>query len=367
MTTLTAPSQPEHEASAGPSELETEATPRGMLGFLADLLGRIVRGIKGMAPMVLAAGCQTTASPPSPRPEPAVESAPSVSVGEEPAEPPDAGPRQIGKFNITFYYVVGEDEIIARANRKKPPANDNGSRPGAGQGAGSQGAGSQAAGGEGAGSQAGTAEVAGSQAGSAGGAGSQAGTADRGKELAAATPPEMVKIYGPSADCVPIAETTREFAYELRMQGTGKLRDGRIVGFWGPCNCPNSPCFRIVEQQHWGTTGTGRPLQPFRTVAVDPKLIKLGSLLHIPLLEGRTMPGRAPWGGFVHDGCVIADDTGGAIRDYRLDLFVGRRGWFLGRSGSPGRHSWARSVPVYDGSKICERKGRQVSRKTGAI
>lgn len=352
MTTPTAPSQPEPEPGAGPSELETEPSPRGMLGFLADLLGRIVRGIKGMAPLVLAAGCQMTESPPAPRPEPAEEPAPSVSVSEAPAAPRGEGPRQIGKFNITFYYVVGEDEMIARANRKKPPANDNGSRPGAGQGAGSQAAGSQ---------------VAGSQAGSAEVVASQAGSADGGKDLAAATPPETVKIYGPSADCVPIAETTREFAYELRMQGTGKLRDGRIVGYWGPCNCPNSPCFRIVERQHWGTTGTGRPLQPFRTVAVDPKLIKLGSLLHIPMLEGRTMPGRAPWGGFVHDGCVTADDTGGAIRDYRLDLFVGRRGWFLGRSSSPGRHSWARAVPVYDGSKICERKGRQVSRKTGAI
>jgi 3D (Asp-Asp-Asp) domain-containing protein len=345
MTTLTAPSRPEHEAGAGPSELETAAAPRGLLGFLAGLLGRISRGIKGMAPMVLAVGCQTTASPPAPRPEPAVEPAPSASAVEAPAKPPEAGPRPIGKFNITFYYVVGEDEMIARANRKKPPANDNGAGSGSGQGA--------------------DAEVAGAQAGSARGAGS--GSAGGGKDLAAATPPEMVKIYGPSADCVPIAETTREFAYELRMQGTGKLRDGRIIGFWGPCNCPNSPCFRIVERQHWGTTGTGRPLQPFRTVAVDPKLIKLGSLLHIPLLEGRTMPGRPPWGGFVHDGCVTADDTGGAIRGHRLDLFVGRRGWFLGRSGSPGRHSWARAIPVYDGSKICERKGRQVSRKTGAI
>jgi 3D (Asp-Asp-Asp) domain-containing protein len=309
-----------------------------MLGFLADLIGGIFRGIKGMAPLVLAAGCQSTSSPPPPRPEPPVEPAPSVKVVEALAEQPEAGPHQIGKFNITFYYVVGEDEMIARANRKKPPANDNGTRSGAGRGSGSQAAGPPVASGEGAGA-----------------------------ELAAATPPEMVKIYGPSADCVPIAETTREFLYELRMQGTGKLRDGRIVGYWGPCNCPNSPCFRIVQRQHWGTTGTGRALQPFRTVAVDPKLIKLGSLLYIPLLEGRTMPGRAPWGGFVHDGCVTADDTGGAIRNFRLDLFVGRRGWFLGRSGSPGRHSWARAVPVYDGSKICERKGRQVSRKTGAI
>ena len=79
------------------------------------------------------------------------------------------------------------------------------------------------------------------------------------------------------------------------------------------------------------------------------------------------MPGRAPWGGFVHDGCVIADDTGGAIRNRHLDLFVGRRAWFLGMSRSPGRNSWAYQVPVFDGSKICERKGRKISRKAGAI
>ncbi len=355
MTTPTAASRSEPSASSGPSELETEPAPRGALGFLADLLGRIFRGIKGMAPLVLAAGCQTSSSPPSPRPEPPVEPGPNVSLGEEPATPSEAGPRQLGKFNITFYYVVGEDEIIARINRKKAAANDNrlGTPQAAtGPGAVGQGAGSQVAAGTGAGSQ----------ATSAAGAGP-----DRDKELAAATPPETFKIYGPSADCVPIAETTREFAYELRMQGTGKLRDGRLIGYWGPCKCPNSPCFRVVERQHWGTAGTGRPLAPFRTVAVDPKLIKLGSLLHIPLLEGRTMPGRPPWGGFVHDGCVVADDTGGAIRGYQLDLFVGRRGWFLGRSGSPGRNSWARAVPVFDGSKICERKGRKVSRKTGAI
>jgi hypothetical protein len=79
------------------------------------------------------------------------------------------------------------------------------------------------------------------------------------------------------------------------------------------------------------------------------------------------MPGRAPWGGFVHDGCVVADDTGGHIGGNRLDLFVGRKGYFLGLSGSGSSHMWARHVPVYDGSKICERKGRHVGRKTGGV
>jgi 3D (Asp-Asp-Asp) domain-containing protein len=302
-----------------PTESSGELATRG---FLGALLGRIVRGIKRMA-LVFAIGCQSTASEPAPRPAPPlVEARMHVAPIEEPA-PADEGPREIGTFNITFYYVVGEEEMLARPNQRKPPANDNQERP---SGAPAEGSGT---------------------------------------ELAAAGP-EMVTLYGPGTGCEPIAETTREFAYELTIQGTGKLRDGRVLNVWGACNCPNSPCWRVTEQQ-WGTAGTGRALQPFRTVAVDPKLIKLGSLLHIPLLEGRTMPGRPPWGGFVHDGCVVADDTGGAIRNHQIDLFVGRKGWFLGMSGRPGRHSWARQVPVFDGSKICERKGRKISRKTGAI
>ena len=108
------------------------------------------------------------------------------------------------------------------------------------------------------------------------------------------------------------------------LQGTGKLRDGRVLNIWGHCTCDHKPCFKVTENQ-WGTAGTGKPLQPFRTVAVDPKVVKLGSLLYVPLLEGRTMPGRAPWGGFVHDGCVVADDTGGGIDGNQLDLFVGRK------------------------------------------
>lgn len=79
------------------------------------------------------------------------------------------------------------------------------------------------------------------------------------------------------------------------------------------------------------------------------------------------MPGRSPWGGFVHDGCVIADDTGGGIDGNQLDLFVGRRGYYLGVSGKAGSHAWAKHVPIFDGTKICERKGRKVSRKSGAI
>jgi 3D (Asp-Asp-Asp) domain-containing protein len=284
--------------------------------LLADLIDRIVNGIRGIATvggLVLGLGCQS-----GDRTEihPVAQAADSPQVSElETVDPtPTDGPKAIGKFNITFYYVIGEDEVAPKAI-----ANDNNHRQGS-----------------------------------------------KDDELTAINPPQLVTLYSGTGKCDPIADVSREFASQLGIQGTGKLKDGRVLNIWGACNCDRSPCFKVTENQ-WGTAGSGRPLQPFRTVAVDPKIIKLGSLLYIPLLEGRTMPGRAPWGGYVHDGCVVADDTGGGMEGNKLDLFVGRKAYFLGLSGSGGSHSWARHVPVFDGSKICERKGRHVARKSGSI
>jgi 3D (Asp-Asp-Asp) domain-containing protein len=282
---------------------------------LVDLVDRIVNGILGIrtiAPVVLGLGCQSTPDVVAVAP-PLVEVAPPAKV-----EPVETGPHQLGQFTITFYYVIGEDEVPT-----KPvlvASNDNRS---------------------------------------AGG--------DDEPELAAITSAsEPVTLYGGGGKCEPIAEVSKEFASQLALQGTGKLHDGRVVNIWGACNCQHSPCFHVTQAQ-WGTAGSGKALQPFRTVAVDPKVVKLGSLLYVPLLEGRTMPGRSPWGGYVHDGCVIADDTGGHIAGNRLDLFVGRKAYFLGLSGSGGSHAWARHVPVFDGTGICERKGRQVGRKAASI
>jgi 3D (Asp-Asp-Asp) domain-containing protein len=284
--------------------------------FLADLLGRMVDRLVGkfaggIAGIALAFGCQeaSTIEPVSIVPAPLV-----VEVAEPVIEPP-VEPTPIGKFNITFYYVVGEDEVTAK---KKPVAvaNDN--------------------------------------------------QAIDETELASIVTPEQVTLYARNGgSCDPISEVSREFASQLRIQGTGKLRDGRVLNIWGHCPCSTSPCFKVTAAQ-WGTAGSGRQLHPFRTVAVDPKVIKLGSLLHVPLLEGRTMPGRPPWGGFVHDGCVVADDVGGGIKGHQLDLFVGRKGWFLGMSGHATHNAWAKNIPVFDGSKVCERKGRNVTRRAGA-
>lgn len=285
------------------------AVVRSTARALAELLDRIVHGIRCM-PLVLGLGCQTTSD--TVDVAPAVEPLPSATM----TRPEDTGPRPLGQFTITFYYVVGEDEVGGKP--ALVAANDNRAE------------------------------------------------GDGDAELAAIAP-DLVTLYAGGSKCEPIAEVSKAFATQLAVQGTGKLRDGRVLNIWGACNCQHSPCFKVTRAQ-WGTAGSGKPLQPFRTVAVDPKVIKLGSLLYVPLLEGRTMPGRQPWGGYVHDGCVIADDTGGHIAGNRLDLFVGRRAYFVGLgAGTGGSHAWARHVPVFDGTGICERKGRQVARKAPAI
>jgi 3D (Asp-Asp-Asp) domain-containing protein len=289
---------------------------RAGLGWLSELIAEIIHDLKLILPVTLGLGCQ------GPTVEPIDKGSPAgMSIAASELEPvASEEPKPLGQFTITFYYVIGEDEVVSKAKPPKAsPANDN---------------------------AASDAEV-------------LAATTDR---------PDLVTLYE-SDHCDAIADVSHEFAQQLAIQGTGKLRDGRVLNIWGSCKCGHSPCFRVTQNQ-WGTAGSGRPLQPFRTVAVDPKVVKLGSLLYVPLLAGKTMPGRPPTGGFVHDGCVVADDTGGHIDGNRIDLFVGRKGYFIGLSGtgaSGDGHSWARNVPVFDGSVICERKGRHVARKSAAI
>lgn len=62
------------------------------------------------------------------------------------------------------------------------------------------------------------------------------------------------------------------------------------------------------------------PLMAFRTIAVDRDKIKMGTVLYIPKLRGKTF-----WNAgeiFTHDGYVVASDTGGAIENNHIDMFV---------------------------------------------
>jgi 3D (Asp-Asp-Asp) domain-containing protein len=126
-----------------------------------------------------------------------------------------------------------------------------------------------------------------------------------------------------TTSCTKIATIPRKFWDALKLEGTGRLVDGRMVNYAGSCGCGRSPCFEVLDEEHpWGKGVQQRALEPFRSIAVDPNKIAYGDWVYIEALDGLEMPGDAPWGDFVHDGCMRADDTGSAIVGKHIDFFA---------------------------------------------
>jgi 3D (Asp-Asp-Asp) domain-containing protein len=110
-----------------------------------------------------------------------------------------------------------------------------------------------------------------------------------------------------------------KFAWNLRMEGSGLLLDGRVLNYTGRCNFGYGTCFAQMDAHEFpfGRGAHTRPLIPFKSVAVDPNLIPIGEPIYIPEFDGMMLPD-----GTIHDGCVRADDTGGGIKKRQIDFFV---------------------------------------------
>lgn len=142
-------------------------------------------------------------------------------------------------------------------------------------------------------------------------------------------------LYDP--DCNALATVSSDFADALTLEGTGRLTDGRVLNYWNSCGCPNSPCFFEVDEEHpWGFGVENRALQPFRSLAVDTGVLSIGEWVYVAELDGLMMPGDPPWGAFVHDGCVVADDIGGGINGQHIDFFAGLRTFYTDLDGTLG-------------------------------
>lgn len=118
-----------------------------------------------------------------------------------------------------------------------------------------------------------------------------------------------------------LVKVGQAFFKELRMEGTGKLLDGRMVNFKARVEKPDG-----TTEIRWRWCGPEAPfgygfedflLREYRSVAVDPKVIPLGSRVYIAEAKGTKLPD-----GTIHDGYFDAVDIGSMITEKKIDIFT---------------------------------------------
>lgn len=118
-----------------------------------------------------------------------------------------------------------------------------------------------------------------------------------------------------------LAITSADYYRKLRMEGTGRLTNGKVVNFHRFQQLPNGKkeiLWRFCgKEAPYGFGYEDIPLVPYRSAAVDPKLIPIGSWLYIPAAKGIALPD-----GTEHDGYFHAIDIGDAIEDRKIDIFT---------------------------------------------
>lgn len=138
--------------------------------------------------------------------------------------------------------------------------------------------------------------------------------------------------------CNEIARVRQEFHDSVCIEGSGILGDGRVINYASTCttSCPSAltcgarsyrVCYSVVDgaRYPWGVGAASRALEPDRSMAVDPAFVALGSWVYFEELDGLVPPGETT----PHDGCLRADDTGGAIDGNHFDFFSGTRARWL--------------------------------------
>jgi hypothetical protein len=121
-------------------------------------------------------------------------------------------------------------------------------------------------------------------------------------------------------DGTPLATVPMAFANALKLEGSGKLLDDRMLNIGG-CGCGGGyDCFAELDPVRfpWGQGSQGNPLIPFVTIATDTAVLPFGTSVYVPSLDGQALPD-----GGTHDGCLSAGDVGGGIDGMHIDWFVG--------------------------------------------
>lgn len=123
------------------------------------------------------------------------------------------------------------------------------------------------------------------------------------------------KFTASLAACLAIACSTACAAATVTEPKDNVLENVKLTHY---CICEKC-CGKTPDHPAYGITASGREAEPYVSVAVDPKLIPLGSTVWIEYADGKVIECRA-------------DDTGGAINGSRIDLCVSshKEAWNLG-------------------------------------
>lgn len=152
--------------------------------------------------------------------------------------------------------------------------------------------------------------------------------------------PQDVPIYDSS--CTEIARVRQEFHDSVCIEGSGILLDGTVINYASSCtsSCPSARqcagysyriCYSELDPDiyPWGAGASSVALQPDFSIAVDTDpdtgFVPLGTVVYLEELDGVIPPG----GTEPHDGCMRADDVGGAIDGNHFDFFSGTRARWL--------------------------------------
>jgi 3D (Asp-Asp-Asp) domain-containing protein len=131
-----------------------------------------------------------------------------------------------------------------------------------------------------------------------------------------------------SSRCETIAMVPRGFHDAVCVQGSGSLARGGTVSFARrDCACadvcPRTKqriCFDALDEASfpWGRGAAGVPITPLRSVAADPQVLPLGTVLYLPELDGVRGASGGP-----SDGCFVVEDRGLKVQGEHIDVFTG--------------------------------------------
>jgi len=145
-----------------------------------------------------------------------------------------------------------------------------------------------------------------------------------------------------------IARVHPDFKKKADIEGTALLRDGRTINY--ACRKNNDIRYQVVKNAFYGLGVENYKLIPYRTVAVDPRNILIGSVVFVPQAVGMPLGN-----GTFHDGYFLAHDVGLNIKGRSIDFFVGLDGETDNQMKKSGKILSGDKVDVYVVRGIMER------------